>query len=83
MQYINWYLSGWVGGLLMRQGYYSAAPETSKQYMSADEWGFWFEGKAAESDIIDPFGNQLEKPVRPVTVDRSMTAWAESNAGIP
>ena len=29
-EYINWYLSGWVGGLLMRQGYYSAAPETSK-----------------------------------------------------
>ena len=57
--------------------------------MSADEWGFWFEGKAAKSDIIDLFGNQLEKPVRPVTVDRSMTAWAESrmlefrNAGKP
>ncbi|MFZ9065093.1 MAG: ABC transporter substrate-binding protein, partial [bacterium] len=47
-EYINWYLSGWVGGLLMRQGYYSAAPETSKLHMSADEWGFWFEGKAAQ-----------------------------------
>ena len=23
-EYINWYLSGWVGGYLMRQGYYSA-----------------------------------------------------------
>ncbi|HIF69272.1 MAG TPA: extracellular solute-binding protein, partial [Candidatus Lambdaproteobacteria bacterium] len=33
-EYINWYLSGWVGGLLMRQGYYSAAPATSKLYMS-------------------------------------------------
>ena len=59
-EYINWYLSGWVGGLLMRQGYYSAAPETSKQFMSDDEWGFWFEGKPAQSDIIDPFGNKLE-----------------------
>ncbi|MGA1644209.1 MAG: ABC transporter substrate-binding protein, partial [bacterium] len=53
-EYINWYLSGWVGGLLMRQGYYSAAPETSKLHMSADEWGFWFEGKAAQNDIMDP-----------------------------
>jgi hypothetical protein len=44
-EYINWYLSGWVGGFLMRQGYYSAVPETSKQFMSEDEWGFWFEGK--------------------------------------
>ena len=60
-EYINWYLSGWVGGLLMRQGYYSAAPETSKMHMSNDEWGYWFEGKAAKSDIIDPFGNKLEK----------------------
>ena len=46
-EYINWYLSGWVGGFLMRQGYYSAVPETSKNFMSEDEWGFWFEGKAA------------------------------------
>ncbi|MEM7403634.1 MAG: PotD/PotF family extracellular solute-binding protein [Pseudomonadota bacterium] len=59
-EYINWYLSGWVGGLLMRQGYYSAAPETSKQHMSEDEWGFWFEGKAAKSDIINPFGQKME-----------------------
>ena len=59
-EYINWYLSGWVGGLLMRQGYYSAAPETSKQHMSADEWSFWFEGKPAQSDIINPFGQKME-----------------------
>ena len=44
----------------MRQGYYSAAPDTSKAHMSADEWGFWFEGKAAASDIINPFGQKME-----------------------
>lgn len=59
-EYINWYLSGWVGGLLMRQGYYSAAPETSKLYMSDDEWGFWFEGKTAKNDIVNPFGQKME-----------------------
>ncbi|NKC10715.1 MAG: extracellular solute-binding protein [Gammaproteobacteria bacterium] len=59
-EYINWYLSGWVGGLLMRQGYYSAAPQTSKNFMTADEWGYWFEGKAAQADIINPFGQKLE-----------------------
>ena len=58
--YINWYLSGWVGGLLMRQGYYSAAPETSKQHMTADEWGYWFEGKPAKGDIMNPFGQKME-----------------------
>lgn len=58
-EYINWYISGWVGGFLMRQGYYSAVPETSKEFMSADEWGYWFEGKAATGDITNPFGDRL------------------------
>lgn len=60
-EYINWYLSGWVGGYLMRQGYYSAVPETSKNFMSEDEWGFWFEGKPAKSDITNPEGKVMEK----------------------
>ncbi|MEM1075555.1 MAG: extracellular solute-binding protein [Pseudomonadota bacterium] len=59
-EYINWYLSGWVGGFLMRQGYYSAVPETSKEFMTEDEWGFWYEGKAAEGDIVSPQGQKLE-----------------------
>ena len=58
--YINWYLSGWTGGFLNRQGYYSAVLETAKQYMTADEWGFWMEGKPAQGDILDPFGKVME-----------------------
>tara|TARA_X000000950_G_scaffold288426_1_gene405129 strand:+ start:1102 stop:2370 length:1269 start_codon:yes stop_codon:yes gene_type:complete len=60
--YINWYLSGWVGGFLMRQGYYSAVPETSKNFMSEDEWGFWYEGKESKGDIVSPQGSKLEGP---------------------
>lgn len=60
-EYINWYLDGWVGGYLMRQGYYSAVPETSKNYMSANEWGFWFEGKPSTADITNPQGQVMEK----------------------
>jgi len=59
-EYINWYLSGWVGGYLMRQGYYSAVPETSKNFMSENEWGFWFEGKPAVEDIVNPQGVVME-----------------------
>ncbi len=59
--YINWYLSGWVGGYLMRQGYYSAVPETSKDYMSENEWGYWFEGKPATGEITSPTGDVLAK----------------------
>jgi putative spermidine/putrescine transport system substrate-binding protein len=60
-EYINWYTSGWVGGYLNRQGYYSAAMETAKQFMSEDEWGFWIEGKPAKGDIVAPDGKVMEK----------------------
>lgn len=60
-EYIDWYLSGWVGAYLNRQGYYSAAPETAKKYMSEDEWGFWMEGEPAEGDILSPEGKVMEK----------------------
>jgi putative spermidine/putrescine transport system substrate-binding protein len=60
-EYINWYLSGWVGAYLNRQGYYSAVLDTAKQYMSADEWGFWMDGKPAQGDILSPEGKVMEK----------------------
>lgn len=60
-EYINWYLSGWVGAYLNRQGYYSAVLETAKQHMSPEEWGFWMEGQPAKADIMSPDGKLLEK----------------------
>ncbi len=60
-EYINWYLSGWVGAYLNRQGYYSAGLETAKKFMSDDEWGFWMEGKPAQGDILSPDGQVMEK----------------------
>lgn len=59
--YINWYLSGWTGAFLNRQGYYSAVLETAKANMTADEWGFWMEGKPAQGDIKSPQGVVMEK----------------------
>ncbi|WP_193336635.1 ABC transporter substrate-binding protein [Devosia beringensis] len=60
-EYINWYTSGWVGGYLNRQGYYSAAMDTAKEHMSPDEWGYWIEGKPAQGDILAPDGTVMEK----------------------
>ncbi len=60
-EYINWYLSGWVGAYLNRQGYYSAVPETAKANMSENEWGYWMEGKAATADIVSPEGKVIDK----------------------
>jgi putative spermidine/putrescine transport system substrate-binding protein len=59
-EYINWYLSGWVGAFLNRQGYYSAVLDTAKGHMSEDEWGYWMDGKPAQGDIVDPFGTKIE-----------------------
>ncbi|HBK04918.1 MAG TPA: ABC transporter substrate-binding protein [Acetobacteraceae bacterium] len=60
-EYINWYLSGWVGAYLNRQGYYSAVLDTAKENMSPDEWGYWMEGKPAAADILSPEGKVMEK----------------------
>ncbi|MBI3709684.1 MAG: extracellular solute-binding protein [Proteobacteria bacterium] len=60
-EYINWYLSGWVGAYLNRQGYYSAVLDTAKAHMSADEWAFWMEGKPAKTEIKNPQGVVMEK----------------------
>lgn len=59
-EYLNWVLEGWVGGFLSRQGYYSAAPEMARKYMKPEEWDFWYEGKPAAIDTIDPFGKKIE-----------------------
>lgn len=59
-EYINWYTSGWVGGYLNRQGYYSANMESAKNHMSEDEWGYWIEGKPAQGDILAPDGTVME-----------------------
>ncbi len=59
--YINWYLSGWAGAFLNRQGYYSAVLSTAQKNMSADEWGYWMEGKAATADIVSPEGKVIDK----------------------
>lgn len=59
-EYLNWMLDGWVGGFLSRQGYYSAAPVNARKFMKPEEWDFWYEGKPATIDMIDPFGKKIE-----------------------
>ncbi len=59
-EYVNWYLSGWVGAFLNRQGYYSAVLDTARQKMDPAEWDYWMEGKPAAKDIVDPFGKKIE-----------------------
>ncbi len=60
-EFVNWFLSGWAGAYLNRQGYYSAVLSTAKANMAADEWAYWMEGKPALKDIKAPDGSLLEK----------------------
>jgi putative spermidine/putrescine transport system substrate-binding protein len=60
-EFINWFLDGWAGAYLNRQGYYSAVLETAKTKMEPYEWAYWMEGKPAAQDIKSPTGQVLEK----------------------
>ncbi len=60
-EFINWFLDGWAGAYLNRQGYYSAVLETAKAKMEAYEWAYWMEGKPATQDIKSPNGDVLAK----------------------
>jgi putative spermidine/putrescine transport system substrate-binding protein len=61
-EYINWYLSGWQGGFIAKQGYYSSVPETARKFLTPDEWDYWYEGKPAKAEIKDPYGSLMDKP---------------------
>jgi putative spermidine/putrescine transport system substrate-binding protein len=60
-EFVNWFLSGWAGAYLNRQGYYSAVLSTAKANMEPYEWAYWMDGKPAEKDIHAPDGSLLEK----------------------
>jgi len=60
-EFINWFLDGWAGAYLNRQGYYSAVLETAKARMEPYEWAYWMEGKPATQDIKSPNGDLLAK----------------------
>ena len=60
-EYMNWYLTGWQGAFIARQGYYSSVPETAKANLTPNEVGYWYEGKEATEDILDPYGAVMDK----------------------
>ena len=60
-EFINWFLSGWAGAHLSRQGYYPAVLETARENMEPYEWAYWYEGQPAEQPITAPNGDVLEE----------------------
>jgi putative spermidine/putrescine transport system substrate-binding protein len=58
-EYINWWLDGWAGAFVARQGYYFSTPANTKAHLPKDDWDFWYEGKPAAQELNDPFGSPL------------------------
>jgi putative spermidine/putrescine transport system substrate-binding protein len=59
--YMNWYTSGFQGAFIAREGYYSAQPDNAKKFLTDAEWDYWYGGKPAATDILNPFGKVMEK----------------------
>ena len=60
--YMNWWLSGWPGAFIARQGYYISNPQRSRTYMSEDEWDYWYDGKPANSPLLGTDGKVSVQP---------------------
>ena len=54
--YMNWWLSGWPGAFIARQGYYISTPELSKPHLSEDEWNYWYAGKPTSQPLRNTMG---------------------------
>ncbi len=54
--YLNWFLSGWPGAVMARQGYYMSAIAPVQAHLDGDEWDYWYEGKPAARALPDPTG---------------------------
>ncbi|MFA3792165.1 PotD/PotF family extracellular solute-binding protein [Aliiglaciecola sp. SL4] len=49
--YMNWWLSGWPGAFIAKQGYYISNPKRSAKYLNQAEWDYWYRGLAASHDL--------------------------------
>ncbi|WP_349365783.1 MAG: extracellular solute-binding protein [Nitratireductor rhodophyticola] len=60
--YLNWFISGWAGAVVARQGYYMPVPERVREHLKPEEWDYWYDGKEARSSLCGPDGNTAILP---------------------
>ncbi len=58
-EYMNWWLSGWPGAFIARQGYYISNPQRSKPFLSEAEWDFWYRGLPATEELVGTDGSKV------------------------
>ena len=59
--YMNWWLSGWPGAFIAKQGYYISNPERSRSLLTDNEWNYWYEGKPALTNLAGTDGRVVVK----------------------
>ncbi|MCW8107476.1 substrate-binding domain-containing protein [Alteromonas ponticola] len=55
-EYMNWWLSGWPGAFIARQGYYISNPQRSAAFLTKAEWDYWYQGLPASEELKGPDG---------------------------
>lgn len=60
--YLNWWMNGWAGAVLARQGYYFALPNRIRAHLTEAEWAYWYDGRPAEETLPDPYGRACVRP---------------------
>lgn len=55
-EFMDWWLSGWAGAFIARQGYYISTPDLSRPLLSDAEWDYWYAGKPAQTELANPSG---------------------------
>lgn len=57
--YMNWWLDGFPGAMMARNGAYMSNPAAVRPYLSPAEWDFWYGGQPASEPICDPEGREV------------------------
>jgi len=60
--FMNWWMSGWAGAFIARQGYYIANPDRARKYMSKAEWDYWYLGQPAAKALKGTDGRISVQP---------------------
>jgi putative spermidine/putrescine transport system substrate-binding protein len=80
-KYLNWWLSGFPGANMARQAYYSPRPDTTKKFLSAAEWDYWYGGKPAATNLVGPTASPRSRRGRCGRAGRSSSASVVTRPG--
>lgn len=60
--WLNWYLDGFAGAVVARQGYYMSVAGQVKAHLAPAEWDYWYEGLPASAPLCDVTGAPAIQP---------------------